>query len=114
MATMSSTSSSTSSSMGPIIGKDIDYVYYTGGFSSTTQSKVGLSPFENESFSLHSVGCETDRISEGQFSAVDLHATDDYISFTALADHTASDDCTGLVRSDGLVLVVLLLLLLTM
>ena len=44
---------------------------------------------------------DKDRISEGQLSTADLHATDDYISFTALVDHTASDDCIGVDRSDG-------------
>ena len=63
-----------------------------GFFSSTTQCKGGLSPFENESPPRHSVGSETDRSSAGQFTASDLHDTDADIPFTALDDHTASDD----------------------
>ena len=47
----------------------------------------------------HSAWFETDRISEGQFTASDLHGIGADIPSTALDDHTASDDLNGLVNS---------------
>ena len=45
---------------------------------------------------MHSVVFETDRISEGQFSASDLHGIDADIHITVLDDFTVSDDSTAL------------------
>ena len=42
------------------------------------------------------MGSETDRISEGQVSASDLHGIGADIHITALDDHTASDDRAAL------------------
>ena len=69
-----------------------------GFVSSTPQCKGGLSPFENESSPRHFVGPETNRNSEGQFTASDLHCIDADIPFTALDDHTASDDLNDLIN----------------
>ena len=56
MNSPTSTSSSTSSSIGPITGEESTSVLQAEAFNSPIpQSKVGLSPFENESLSLHSV-----------------------------------------------------------
>ena len=93
MNSPTSISSSTSSSIGPITGEELTSVLQAEAFnSSTPQCKVGLSLFEIESSSLHSVGFEKDKIPEGQFSASDFPGIDDDIQFTALVDHTASDD----------------------
>ena len=96
---MSSTSPSTSSSMGPITGEDIVDAYYAGGFSSTTHSKVGLSPFENHSLLRLSAVGEADRNSEGHVTASEFHVIGNYSSVTA------SDDPCGLLTSLSLALI---------
>ena len=88
-----STSSSTSSSIGPITGEELTTRSMPEGFvSPTSQCKGRLSPFESESSPRYSVGFETDRNSEGQFTASDIHGIDADIPFTALDDHKVSDD----------------------
>ena len=89
---MSSTCFSTSTSIGPITGEDLDDSYYAGGFSSTAQSKVGLSLFENQSLLRSSAEGAVDRNSEGRFTASEFHAIGDYSSVTASDDSCAAPD----------------------
>ena len=89
---MSSTSSSTSSSIGPITGEDIDDGYYAGGLSPTMQSKAGLPPFENQRLLRPIAVGEADRNSEGHFTASKFHVIGDYSSVTAPDDSCVAPD----------------------
>ena len=91
--------SSTSSFVGPITGEELTTRIMPEGFVfPTPQCESGLPPFENESPPRHSMGFETDRNSEGQFTASDLHGIDADIHVTALDDHTASGDLNDLIK----------------